>query len=353
MLFGKFVETDVSKNFQSKPLQQSSSIITLPGPVIILAYAFFFALSMVFLKILYQENYSVGQANSFSTFFQSVFSFGLYYFAHGTEIFLGFENIISIIILVFFIAATIFRQVAIKFADAGNCSSFLALVPLTTAPLAVVLINDKVNLKIYSMTCISCLIGVLLVIQPPFLFPDAVPESGPARAPGQSDIPGYILMSVSILAYSSFLVYQRVQRVDEYFITFWSSVSFFLAYSSIWAVDGGFSSVDLYFMGLVIAHAAFRVFSGLTLALGSSKTSPTLTGILIMLEVPFTYVLEFFLIGTELNILTYIGVGILVASSIFYKIQSKKKKRDANEYTEIPDPANFHKEWKKETAYAA
>lgn len=306
---------------------------------------------MVFLKILYQENYSVGQANAFSTFFQATFSFGLYYVVHGTKIFLGFENVISIIILVFFITATIFRQVAIKFADAGNCSSFLALVPLTTAPLAVVLINDKVNSQIYSITCLSCLIGVLLVIQPPFLFPDAVSEGGPA--PGQSSLPGYILMSVSVLAYSSFLVYQRVQHVDEYFITLWSSISFFLAYCSIWAIDGGFAPIDLSFMGLVVGHAVFRVISGLTLALGSSKTSPTLTGILIMLEVPFTYVLEFFLLGTELNILTYMGVGILVASSIFYKMNGKTKKPEAHEYEKIPDHSDFQKEWKQETAYAA
>ena len=64
------------------------------------------------------------------------------------------------------------------------------------------------------------------------------------------------------------------------------------------------------------------------------------------------YVLEFVLLGTELNILTYIcdcfrkyifhalsymGVGILVASSIFYKMNGKTKKPEAHEYEKIPD----------------
>jgi len=202
---------------------------------------------------------------------------------------------------------------AVYFADPANISLFIGLGPLMTGIIKFYLGLDSLCLVQYVITTSFAVFGMVLALQPSFLF------GASSTSQSSADWIGYLLMFIAVLSYSTFAVCQRIRKTDEILTLFMRTV----ITAGVFAVCTIFESWHPinFFQWLQILFMIFLNTSSLCLlAIGCQETPATTSALLFLLEIPFTYLGTALIFDKILGITTYCGVALILLSIGHYLI---------------------------------
>lgn len=280
------------------------------GKVLVTTATIMFALNVTMSRWFYERDLSVSLVQMIYSIWQFVFM-GLFMKIYGTKFMPTPRMRFPLMQSCFFIGGmNLLWLFAINFANPGNCASFMGVLPLFSAGFAYVFLGDTVNVCVFSITATLCLVGVVMIVKPPFLFANT-PTSG-------KEIFGYFLMFFAVICYASLTLVQRIHKTNGQRTVFWSSTFLIFVYAIFKLVDEPWIHVTfsqhllLAFLGLTKVYCYWGVTEGCI------YLPPALSGLLFLIEIPATYILETLLIGIVCDYLTYAGVFVILFAIAYY-----------------------------------
>jgi len=204
---------------------------------------------------------------------------------------------------------------AVYFADPANISIFIGLGPLMTGIINWHFGLEDLNVVQYIITTSLAVFGMLLALQPTFIFGKVAKDDYPY------EWIGYLIMLGAVFCYSSFACCQRCQKTDELLTLFMRTAFTTIVFGvcSIvvpWASIGIFQWLQIFFLIFLNASAL------LLLTVGCQNTPATTSSLVFLLEIPFTYIGTAIVFGEVLDISRYAGVALILVSIGQYLIQS-------------------------------
>jgi len=292
--------------------QHSSSPHT--GKILITTATILFALNIVGTKFLYNDGVPPTQANFYISIWQML-NTALALWTQGENLLPSKHQLKNTAITGCLIALlNVLWLFSIFFADAGNCSAFLGVLPLVTACLAYLILSDYIPIYSFSLTSIGCFISLIMIVQPPFIFKGS---STTLR-----ELFGYILMTATIFSYAILAIFQRSHSTHPTRSTFAGGFFMTLSYLTITFVDSPWIQSTLMHHILIFGISLMKTTAYWGITKGCSITQPTMSSLLFLLEIPATYIMETLILGTVLNWLTYSGVVLMLLTVGAYLIHT-------------------------------
>jgi len=205
---------------------------------------------------------------------------------------------------------------AVYFADPANISIFIGLGPLMTGIINWNFGLEDLNVMRYIITTSLAVFGMLLALQPTFLFGKVTKDDYPYESIG------YIIMLGAVFCYSCFACCQRYKKTDELLTLFMRGAFTTIVFGGCsifvpWASIGIFQWLQILFLIFL------NVTALLLLTVGCQKTPATTSSLVFLLEIPFTYIGTAIVFGEILDISRYAGVALILVSIGQYLIRSE------------------------------
>merc|ERR550519_89568 len=110
-----------------------------------------------------------------------------------------------------------FATIAYAFANPNDCIAIISMSIFATPVLSYLMINQRFNVKVLVSILLYSFVGVLLLIQPPFL--------NPLHEITGRNMIGYGMAIIVIIARSTLIVLQSAHAEDSTSLTMWAGVS--------------------------------------------------------------------------------------------------------------------------------
>jgi len=290
--------------------------ISIAGKLYLVAATSILALTMVATKSLYAQGMPASQVNFWISFWLII----------NSSVMIRIQKISFLpdersfmelcIYSIIFTTCNVLWLFSVFFADAGNCASFIGVVPLVTAFLSYFLLSESIPGAKFLTAAITSLVGVIMVVQPPFLFADSVTSL--------RSLFGYLLMMGAVISYGGFAIYQRAYPTHPTRSVFYAGFFMSLSYFFISFFDDTWASASSFQFCLIFGISLMKTVAYLSITKGCALCTPTTTSLLFLLEIPSTYVLETLILDAVLNYMTYIGVVLILGSVSFYIVYTAK-----------------------------
>merc|ERR1719394_687922 len=103
-------------------------------------------------------------------------------------------------------------------------------------------------------------------------------------------------MSGAVFSYAVLAVFQRSSMAEPTRATFYGAILMTISYAFIALFDASWVSIPFYLHFIIFALASIKTFAYYALTKGCSLCQPTIAGLLFLLEIPGTYILEMILL---------------------------------------------------------
>jgi len=223
---------------------------------------------------------------------------------------------------------------SVSFMPVPDALCIIFACPVVTIVLSAVMLGDKLNcVKCFSGTVL--LLGVILVCQPPFIFPNHPSGEGPASFL-MSSHDGLYYVGVALAGTACLtgglmdVLIAKCEGVSTPVLVNWSAVSgLLITVSSSQALPGGrILSYDIFKITLAdwiiligLAASGLMAFTCMTLAL--KLISPNLVSSLRTLELVLAYGVQALVTGENPDVLSSIGGGLILCGVLVLTFQDK------------------------------
>jgi len=295
------------------------------GPIAIASSQFFYALSNVCAKYLYEQEISIVQVMAIAGFFATAFNTPIAFLSRKADF--RWDRLIAMGVLTAVMLAGYF--VAFSFADVGGVVVIAGLAPIFAAPFTRCA-NQSPPHWSYPYFSICALIGVTLITEPPFIFSKSKTTS--------KTLIGYSIAFLMTICLGGQTVLQRSWQVNSVLVTFCNRSLTMIAFSILGLAFDQFKSmpVNLWCINAVIGVSLAIGFNAIMW--GMSNTNAVLAAVLILLQTPYAFILQFFILGTDATWPTIIGVIItLLSVGGFSYFSGRKSKTSEEVQVEIQD----------------
>jgi len=309
----------------SKYSLKTSTLHWSCGPIAIATSQFFYALSNVSAKYLYEEDLSVVQVMAIAGFFATAFNTPCAILSRKVDF--RWDQLIAMGVLTAVMLAGYF--VAFSFADVGGVVVIAGLAPIFAAPFTRCFKQSPPHWS-YPYFSICALIGVTLITEPPFIF-------STSKTTSQTLI-GYAIAFVMTIGLGGQTVLQRSWQVNSVLVTFCNRSLTMISFSILGLAFDSFKpmSVNLWCINAVVGVCLAIGFN--LIMWGMSNTNAVLAAVLILLQTPYAFILQFIILGTDVQWPTIIGVIITLLSVGGFSYFSARVSKPPDEiHVEIED----------------
>jgi len=297
----------------------------LSGEVSLLISCLCYAFNNTFVKVVYTENITVLQVMFWSTVIQVVCLLLMNMNDLKQMVVVGdTKKIIIMIGLVVGSATTmLFFKNGISYSNVGNCMAITALLPFFVAPMSFLVLGDELSV-LFFLCAVAATGGVMLILQPAFLFEEST------LTPTETF--GYVLMILGVLTLSAMYVAQRFAKIPSVPLTFWSR---FLAaagagiYCIVQNENIKIHSNEAWAYLFILSMG--QMAGKLVKSGGIAKIQPHRAALMNLFTTPFTYLLQFVVLGKEVNLTAIVGVFVTLAAVGYYQIQKTGQKAQKKE----------------------
>lgn len=289
-----------------------SKMHTFKGYLCVILSAFCFAISCVLLKVIYNDGLKVDQAYLYKNGFQLIFAITVYLCQSNQQAskFTMQEFINTCIVALQIVIMNVSWAIAIYHADPANTTAIYGILPLSSAISEYIFLGNRIPWLLLLITNVFCVSGLILVIQPPFIFAETSTSA--------SELFGYAMGAISTIDYAIYASVQRIYKVDGSRATLIGTIGLIITWLIAVYFSGNWEVPSNYLLALLALIAFFKTFAYYLSAVGSQMVDPTVCGLLWLLEIPLIYVFEPLILGIVMNYLVYVGAFIILVSVAYY-----------------------------------
>jgi len=218
---------------------------------------------------------------------------------------------------------------AVALANVGNVLALNALQPMYIIICQYIFFDIKIEHPYHlGMSLLTGIIGVTLILQPPFLV------SGSTLTTWECI--GYVLVLIENTVYAFQVNISRTAQIESMQLTFWQLLANCILFIIILLVFWRFDSMS---MSQIIVTECLGVSTGswfIMMNFAYAILNPSFSGVLILLSVPMTYFLQFIILGVPVNLMGCTGIVITLSSVAFYtSVKSRKEMKEDIDEEEI------------------